>query len=412
MVVGIKSPRPLFVAVGGFLGAGKTTALTRMAGTLEAVGKRTALIMNDQGEGLVDTAFGEEAGLRVAEVTGGCFCCRFDDLASTVATLMEREAPDVILAEAVGSCTDLTATVTRPLRVYAGDRFRVAPLTVLVEPARVRELLSERDATGRQSNGPTAYLLRKQLEDARVLVLTKTDLLSDPEERVLTATLQRSFPAAEVLAMAATTGRGVEALRDRWLGTSAHAPEAGNDDVGLRAIDYALYARAEAELAWLNAEVSILAPEPQDPVPWLGTLLAAVSDRCDHQALRIGHVKAQLVTPDGAAKASVLRAGDPAAFDLRSASSFARARLLLNARVRARPVELEAIVREGIAETDARMGTASTLQVLRCFSPPPPRPTHRLPALPRMEAGHPDDAGPTRRPADGAVDFRDGGEEA
>ena len=406
----MQAPRPLFVVVGGFLGAGKTTALTRMAGALEAVGKRTALIMNDQGEGLVDTAFGEAAGLRVAEVTGGCFCCRFDDLASTVATLMERGPPDVILAEAVGSCTDLTATVTRPLRAYAGNRIRVAPLTVLVEPARLRELLGDRDATGRQSNGPMAYLFRTQLEDARVLVLTKTDLLSDPEERVLTATLQRSFPGAEVLAMAATTGRGAEVLRDRWLGTSAHGGEGGEGDVGLRAIDYGLYARAEAELAWLNAEVSVLAPEPQDAVPWLRTLLAAISDRCDHQALWIGHAKAQLITPDGAAKASVLRAGDPAAFDLQSAPPFARARLLLNARVRARPAELEAIVREGITETDARMGTASTLQVLRCFSPPPPRPTHRLPTLPGTDAGHPADAGPTRRPADDAVDFGGGGE--
>jgi G3E family GTPase len=81
----------LFVAFGGFLGAGKTTAMTWLADSLRADGKRTAIVMNDQGEGLVDTAFGRATGLPVAEVTGGCFCCRFDDLVETSIGLLEQE---------------------------------------------------------------------------------------------------------------------------------------------------------------------------------------------------------------------------------------------------------------------------------------------------------------------------------
>jgi len=63
-----------FLLVGGFLGAGKTTALLRLARHLEAQGKRAAVIVNDQSTGLVDTALAAAAGFAVGEVTGGCFC--------------------------------------------------------------------------------------------------------------------------------------------------------------------------------------------------------------------------------------------------------------------------------------------------------------------------------------------------
>jgi G3E family GTPase len=66
--------------VGGFLGAGKTTALLRLAQHLTAQGRRVALITNDQSYGLVDTVRVRAHGFPAEEVTGGCFCCRFDSL--------------------------------------------------------------------------------------------------------------------------------------------------------------------------------------------------------------------------------------------------------------------------------------------------------------------------------------------
>jgi hypothetical protein len=44
--------------------------------------------------------------------------------------------PDIVLSEAVGSCTDLVSTVLRPLHAYHPDRYLVAPLTVLSDPLR------------------------------------------------------------------------------------------------------------------------------------------------------------------------------------------------------------------------------------------------------------------------------------
>ena len=45
-----------YVMIGGFLGAGKTTAVSRLAAHLSAQGLRVGLITNDQGNQLVDTA--------------------------------------------------------------------------------------------------------------------------------------------------------------------------------------------------------------------------------------------------------------------------------------------------------------------------------------------------------------------
>ena len=50
-----------YVMVGGFLGAGKTTALLRLAEHFTAQGRRVGLITNDQSQGLVDTSMRQGA---------------------------------------------------------------------------------------------------------------------------------------------------------------------------------------------------------------------------------------------------------------------------------------------------------------------------------------------------------------
>ncbi|MBK8799775.1 MAG: hypothetical protein IPM07_27275 [Anaerolineales bacterium] len=124
------------ILVGGFLGAGKTTLLLTAARRLTARGLKVGLVTNDQGDDLVDTALAQQQRLAVTEVAGGCFCCRFPDLLKGLETLQRTVEPDVILAEPVGSCTDLLATVVRPLRHYHAGRFRIAPLTILIDPLR------------------------------------------------------------------------------------------------------------------------------------------------------------------------------------------------------------------------------------------------------------------------------------
>ena len=134
MTTALTIERPWIAIVGGFLGAGKTTLILSAAKELERRGIRSAMILNDQGDELVDTGYATQNGMHSGEVTGGCFCCKFSDLLRVMGELRAHD-PAVIFAEPVGSCTDISATILHPLLEYR-DEFRLAPFSVLVDPER------------------------------------------------------------------------------------------------------------------------------------------------------------------------------------------------------------------------------------------------------------------------------------
>jgi len=163
--------KPWIVLVGGFLGAGKTTLLLAAARELERRGLRSALILNDQGEALVDTEFSDLHGFQSGEVTGGCFCCKFSDLLQVIDRLREH-TPDVIFAEPVGSCTDISATTVHPL-LELSETYRIAPYTVLVDPVRAGALqFADADPNLR-------FIFEKQLREADLICVTKSDIYPD-----------------------------------------------------------------------------------------------------------------------------------------------------------------------------------------------------------------------------------------
>src|SRR5947209_7808069 len=161
--------------VGGFLGAGKTTTLARLAKFYTQRGQRVGIVTNDQAQDLVDTHLLRGQNLAVEEVAGACFCCKFDELLSKVELLNTNERPDVILAEPVGSCTDLVATVVQPLKDLYGQRFTVAPYPVLFKPSHGLKILKNEPGAG--FSAKAAYIFRKQLEEADAILINRIDEL-------------------------------------------------------------------------------------------------------------------------------------------------------------------------------------------------------------------------------------------
>src|SRR5687767_1368490 len=198
--------------VGGFLGAGKTTTIARLARQYQTQGKRVGVVTNDQAHDLVDTNALRSQGLAVEEVPGACFCCRFDDLVGRVGRLEESERPDVILAEPVGSCTDLVATVVQPLKdLYAG-RFSVAPYAVLFKPSHGLRILRQEQAAG--FSPKAAYIFRKQLEEADAILINRIDEMSPAEREELAVLVRREYPGVPVLPVSARTGDGFAAVTE------------------------------------------------------------------------------------------------------------------------------------------------------------------------------------------------------
>ena len=246
--------------IGGFLGAGKTTAVARLARHLTDQGKRVGLICNDQSSGLVDTTLLRSQGFPVEEITGGCFCCRFNSLLEAAEALTRDSRPDLFLAEPVGSCTDLVATVSYPLRRIYGDRFTVAPLSVMVDPVRAARMVGL--VGGRSFSEKVTYVYRKQLQEADVIVVNKCDAHAADLLDELSTALGGEFPQATVLTCSARTGAGVDA----WFETVL----AENPASRALEIDYDIYAEGEALLGWLNCTVQLRAESPFDGKPDAG----------------------------------------------------------------------------------------------------------------------------------------------
>src|SRR6185436_1178969 len=195
-----KHPAPArYIMIGGFLGAGKTTAVGKLARELGHQGFRVGLITNDQGRNLVDTAMLRSQGFATEEIPGGCFCCRFNSLVEAAERLTASNRPDVFIAEPVGSCTDLAATVTYPLRRMYKDNFTVAPISVLVDPIRAQRVFGL--AKGGTFSEKVLYIYRKQIEEADIVIISKSDLLSDKQLGELKRAIANDFPGKEIMAV-------------------------------------------------------------------------------------------------------------------------------------------------------------------------------------------------------------------
>ncbi len=352
--------KPWMVIVGGFLGSGKTTLILAAAEELERNGIRSAIILNDQGDALVDTEYATRSGRRSGEVIGGCFCCRLSDLVRVMGEL-RAHSPEVIFAEPVGSCTDISATVLRPLMEY-GDSYRMAPFTVLVDPERANGL-------NRVDADPNLrFLFQKQLEEADILCLTKSDLYSNcpsiPAPPFVTGTVMN-----HVRQISAKTGQGVRAWLDEvFSGNLSPASESLE-------IDYEQYARAEAALAWLNLEVSIEPVAPRSPAMVLGPLLDDLDKEFTAADISIVHLKAIIDSPTGSLKAAMCANGqEPAVEGALDASPAFKLDLLLNLRAVGPAAEVRGIVERELDQLDAQL----TGLRIACFHPAAPKPERRI----------------------------------
>jgi hypothetical protein len=339
------SHRPVLALVGGFLGAGKTTLILAAARELERRGIRSAVIVNDQGYDLVDTELVRAGGFDTSEVTGGCFCCRLSELVRVTDTL-RAYGPRVIFAEPVGSCTDLSATVLQPLSGW--QEYRLAPLTVLVDPARMSSVLDEN----------LQFLFQKQIDEADLVCFTKSDLYPECPD----------IPGVTTRQVSAQTGQGVAAWLDDLLSGELAAGSRPLD------IDYEQYARAEASLAWLNLRMTLDLRTLLSPAMLIGPLFDRLDDEFTAANIRIVHMKAIDETAAGMLKAAVCgNRQEPSVEGALDASPVSRHELLLNLRAVGEPEPVRKIVKAAAGKIDASVIWTR----LDCFSPAAPKPERR-----------------------------------
>ena len=344
------------ILVGGFLGAGKTTLMLSAGRLLRGMGRRVGIVLNDQGGELVDTRLAEAAGFPAQEITGGCFCCRFSEFVRKLEHMDQpgpKLAPEFIFAEPVGSCTDLSATILQPLKRYYREQFRLAPLTVLVDPARAEDLLHP------DADPLLAYLFRKQIAEADLVRWSKADLY-------------QQFPAldgGDARPLSAHTGSGIQEWLDEVLSESAVAGSR------ILEIDYARYAEAEAALGWLNWQGELRLRNALTPAAVIGPLMARIDQLLSARQISIAHLKVLARSANGSLKASLCRnGGEPWVDGTLDAPPSACHSLTINLRAAGAPEELSSALELALRDLPGRVRTAH----LESFRPRPPVPEHRF----------------------------------
>lgn len=361
-----------FAMIGGFLGAGKTTAIGRVAQHYVQQGLRVGVVTNDQAYDLVDTMSLRNQGLDVGEVPGACFCCKFDDLVDTVASLGKEQLPDVVIAEPVGSCTDLVATVIEPLKNLHGDQFTLSPFVVLLKPEHGLKILRE-DSSGGFSP-QAAYIFIKQLEEAEVIVLNKCDKLSDEQRMELVGLLQSRFPGRTLITHSSHSGEGFDEL-------IAALAEERQPAASVLDIDYDIYAAGEAELGWLNATYTVTGFE--SPTLTLNEItkhfVEQIATRLTSLNAETAHLKVLAEDVDGESALANL-VGSDVQVELSVPSERVPAKVILttNARVAMDPQKLVDVVRETWEACLGDWHATGNRGKEQFFRPGRPTPTHRI----------------------------------
>ncbi len=357
--------------IGGFLGAGKTTSVAALAQRLSDEGQTVGLITNDQGRELVDTAMLRAKGFATKEIPGGCFCCRFNSLVDAADKLTEQTRPDVFIAEPVGSCTDLVATVAYPLRRIYGDDFSIAPLSVLVDPIRAARIFGLSD--GGNFSEKVIYIYRKQLEEADHIVINKIDLLKPEALVALRDKLSKEFPNAEVLQVSTQNNEGL----DEWFARITDAEQIART---VMEVDYKIYAEGEALLGWLNATVQLSAPEAFEAKPVLQQLASDIQKQLQEQTVEIAHLKMTL-SPDSTiggqiAIINLVRNDFVPELSADLNAPIGSGQLIINLRAEGDPELLREVVTNAVDNMPASI--FAKLDHLEHFRPGKPEPTHRV----------------------------------
>jgi G3E family GTPase len=171
----------------GYLGAGKTTLLNRIL--TEDHGKRYAVIVNEFGEIGIDNDLVVDADEEVFEMNNGCLCCTVrGDLIRIINGLMRRRGKfDAILIETTGLADPGPVAQT----FFVDEDVRSATKLDAVVTVVDAKHLEARLADTREAQEQVAF--------ADILLLNKTDLVSDAELDRVERRIRTINPVAKIL---------------------------------------------------------------------------------------------------------------------------------------------------------------------------------------------------------------------
>ncbi|WP_153800272.1 GTP-binding protein [Foetidibacter luteolus] len=345
----------------GFLGSGKTTAVLQAARLLMKQGIPVGVITNDQGIKLVDAGLFSSQGIPGRQVGNGCFCCNYNQLEAQIQSLEQDSQPQVVFAESVGSCTDIVATVLKPLRMRRPNA--AITISVFADIRLLHILLSNNQPV---FDDAVNYIYFKQLEEAGIIIVNKTDLASEVQLQQVKQLMAERYRDKTIVYQNSLDEDSIT----HWLfllnGQAAVTPASLD-------ISYDIYGAGEAMLAWFDEELH-LQSAAGNAARCAIELMRMIAERITSLELPIGHLKFLLNSRE---KISVTAtAGLPESISF--AESGQQATLLVNARVQTSPSALAAVMDDAIRQIRGLYNCEIKNYGRASFQPGFPTPVHRI----------------------------------
>jgi G3E family GTPase len=244
----------------GYLGAGKTTLLNRIL--TEPHGKKFAVVVNEFGEVGIDNDLVVGADEEVFEMNNGCICCTVrGDLIRIIESLMKRKGRfDAIIVETTGLADPAPVAQTFFVDQDVAEKTRLDAVVTVVDAKWLNERLKD---------APEA---RNQIAFADVIVLNKTDLVSEAELAAVEALIRGINPYAKLhktqrsaVPLDAVLGRNAFEL-DRILDIEPDFLEPGHhhhhsDEIGSIAITVEGDINPEKFMPWINEFTQVRGPD-------------------------------------------------------------------------------------------------------------------------------------------------------
>ena len=200
----------------GFLGAGKTTLLNHILHKKE--GLKVAVIVKDMSEVNVDADLVKNENTlsrteeKLVEMSNGCICCTLrEDLMVEVERLAKEKRFDYLLIESTGisepipvaqtfSFVDEENGIDLSKFSYIDTMVTVVDAFNFFKDFGSPEKLMDRELTDIDGDDRTIVnLLTDQVEFANVILLNKTDLVSQEHLGILKSTIQKLNPNAKIV---------------------------------------------------------------------------------------------------------------------------------------------------------------------------------------------------------------------
>ncbi|QES88377.1 GTP-binding protein [Rhizosphaericola mali] len=200
----------------GFLGAGKTTLLNQILHNRQNL--KVAVIVNDMSEVNIDAKIiSTENTLsrteeRLVDMSNGCICCTLrEDLLVEVAKLANEGRFDYLLIEGTGIAEPLPVAQTWLFeepnsKANLSDISYIDTMVTVIDGYNFlkdfssSETIVDRDMTDDEADERTIVnLLTDQIEFANVIVLNKTDLITEDSKKFLESILHKLNPDAKII---------------------------------------------------------------------------------------------------------------------------------------------------------------------------------------------------------------------